>query len=71
MRERKRGALGVGERVLARTEEAGNGWIAHPMKELAPASEQMLGVLRQDGDRLMPATVGGAISGYCATGRPG
>jgi ribonuclease R len=52
VRERKRGALGVGERVLARTEEAGQGWIAHPMKVLAPASEQLLGVLRGEGDRL-------------------
>ncbi|KQN29659.1 ribonuclease R family protein [Sphingomonas sp. Leaf38] len=52
VRERKRGALGVGERILARTEEAGNGWIAHPMKVLAPASEQVLGVLREDGGRL-------------------
>ena len=52
VRERKRGALGVGERVLARTEEAGNGWIAHPMKVLAPSSEQMIGVLRAEGDRL-------------------
>jgi len=52
VRERKRGALGVGERVLARTEEAGNGWIAHPMKTLAKASEQVLGVLRQEGDRM-------------------
>ena len=52
VRERKRGALGVGERVLARTEEAGQGWIAHPMKVLAPAAEQILGVLRQEGDRL-------------------
>jgi ribonuclease R len=52
VRERKRGQLGVGTRVLARTEEAGNGWIAHPMKTLAPASEQMLGVLRAEGDRL-------------------
>ena len=49
VRERKRGALGVGERVLARTEEAGSGWIAHPMKVLAPASEQLLGVLRGEG----------------------
>ena len=57
VRERKRGALGVGERLLARTEEAGQGWIAHPMKVLAPASEQMLGVLRQDGERLMLAGV--------------
>ena len=51
VRERKRGALGIGERILARTEEAGNGWIAHPMKVLARASEQILGVLRQDGER--------------------
>ena len=49
VRERKRGALGVGERILARTEEAGSGWIAHPMKLLAPASEQLLGVLRGEG----------------------
>ena len=52
VRERKRGALGVGTRILARTEEAGQGWIAHPMKTLAPASEQMLGVLRREGERL-------------------
>ena len=51
VRERKRGALGVGERILARTEEAGSGWIAHPMKVLAPAAEQMIGVLRREGDR--------------------
>ena len=52
VRERKRGALGVGARILARTEEAGNGWIAHPMKALAPSSEQLIGVLRGEGDRL-------------------
>ncbi|MEG3083480.1 RNB domain-containing ribonuclease [Sphingomonas sp. PB2P12] len=52
VRERKRGALGVGERILARTEEAGNGWVAHPMKVLAPASEQVLGVLREEAGRL-------------------
>lgn len=53
VRERgKRGALGVGARILARTEEAGAGWIAHPMKKLERSSEQMLGVLRQEGDAL-------------------
>ena len=46
IRERKRGSLGIGQRVLARTEEAGGGWIAHVMKTIAPASEQVLGVLR-------------------------
>ena len=57
VRERKRGALGVGTRILSRTEEAGNGWIAHPMKTLAPASEQMLGVLRGERDRLWLTSV--------------
>jgi ribonuclease R len=52
VRDRKRGALGVGERILARTEETGGGWTAHPMKVLAPASEQVIGVLRREGDRL-------------------
>ncbi|WP_174280449.1 ribonuclease R family protein, partial [Sphingomonas bacterium] len=52
VRERRRSALGVGERLLARTEEVGSGWIAHPMKVLAPAAEQLLGVLRAEGDRL-------------------
>jgi ribonuclease R len=52
VRERKRGEIGVGTRVLARTEEVGNGWIAYPMKTLAPAAEQIIGVLRGEGDRL-------------------
>ena len=52
VRERKRGSLGVGERILARTEEAGAGWIAHPMKTIAPAADQLLGVLREEGGRL-------------------
>ena len=52
VRERKRGALGVGERLLARTEETGGGWTAHPMKVLAPAAEQLIGVLRREGERL-------------------
>jgi len=53
VRERsKRSALGVGDRILARTEEAGKGWIAHPMKQLAKGEELMLGVLRREGDRL-------------------
>ena len=53
VRERsKRPALGPGDRILARTEEAGKGWIAHPMKQLAKGEELMLGVLRREGDRL-------------------
>ena len=52
VRERGRGALGIGARLLARTEEAGNGWIAHPMKVLPRAEETMLGVLREEGGKL-------------------
>ena len=48
VRERKRGALGVGDRILARTEEAGQGWIALPMKTLPRGEELVLGVLRQE-----------------------
>jgi ribonuclease R len=52
MKERKgRGnALGVGDRVLARTEAAGNGYIAHPMKKLLKGSELVLGVVHQEGE---------------------
>ncbi|WP_260598530.1 ribonuclease R family protein [Sphingomonas endolithica] len=48
----RRGALGIGDRILARTEEAGAGWIAHPMKALAKGEELVLGVLRQEGGKL-------------------
>ena len=48
----RRGALGIGDRILARTEEAGNGWIAHPMKALAKGEELVLGVLRQEGGKM-------------------
>jgi len=41
-------ALKPGDRVLARTEEAGQGWIAHPMKKLATEGEQVLGVVELD-----------------------
>jgi ribonuclease R len=52
IRERKKqSALGVGDRILARTEEAGKGWIAHPMKKLPRGEELMLGVLHQEGER--------------------
>lgn len=45
----KHAALKRGDRVLARTEEAGKGWIAHPMKKLPALSEQLLGVVEIDG----------------------
>ncbi len=48
----RRSALGVGDRILARTEEAGQGWIAHAMKKLPKGEELVLGVLHREGDRL-------------------
>jgi ribonuclease R len=47
----RRGALGIGDRVLARTEEKGQGFIAHPMKKLARSAELTLGVVKQEGER--------------------
>ena len=48
----RKGAMGIGDRFLARTEEAGNGWIAHPMKKLLKGSELMMGVLHEEGGKL-------------------
>ena len=45
---RRRSALAVGDRVLARIEEAGAGYRAFPMKALAKAEEFVLGILRQE-----------------------
>jgi ribonuclease R len=45
----KQSALKVGDRVLARTEEVGTGWQAHPMKKLPAREEQLLGVVEFDG----------------------
>jgi ribonuclease R len=47
----KRSALGIGDRLLARTEEKAQGWLAHPLKKLARAAELVLGVVRQEGER--------------------
>jgi ribonuclease R len=47
----RRGALGVGDRILARTEERGAGIVAHVMKKLARSEELILGVVEKQGDR--------------------
>ena len=47
----KRSALGIGDRVLARTEQKGEGWVAHPLKKLARSAELVLGVVKQEGER--------------------
>ncbi|MBW0008406.1 MAG: ribonuclease R [Sphingomonas sp.] len=51
MERGRRGALGIGDRMLARTEERGQGHIAHPMKKLERAAELVLGVVKQEGTR--------------------
>ncbi len=47
----RRSALGVGDRILARIEERGNGHIAHPMKKLARSEELILGVVAEENGR--------------------
>ena len=47
----KRSALGIGDRVLARTEQQGDRWVAHPLKKLERSAELVLGVVRKDGER--------------------
>jgi ribonuclease R len=47
----RRGALGIGDRILARTEERGQGYAAHPMKKLLRSAELVLGVVRLEGER--------------------
>ncbi|HEY9554712.1 ribonuclease R family protein, partial [Allosphingosinicella sp.] len=46
----RKGALGPGDRILARTEEKGTGHIAHPMKKLLKGSELVLGVVHKEGE---------------------
>ncbi|MFZ9396767.1 MAG: ribonuclease R family protein, partial [Erythrobacter sp.] len=41
-------ALKRGDRVLARTEETAQGWVAHPMKKLPARTEGLLGVIEID-----------------------
>ena len=45
----KHAALKNGDRVLARTEEAGAGWRAHVMKKLPARTDQVMGVVELDG----------------------
>jgi len=49
--ERGKSALGIGCRVLSRTEQKGESWVAHPMKKLERSAELMLGVVRREGDK--------------------
>src|SRR6476619_3632024 len=47
----RKGALGIGDRILSRTEERGQGYVAHSMKKLERSAELVLGVVKQEGTR--------------------
>src|SRR5438552_8927357 len=47
----RRSALGIGDRVLCRTEERGQGFIAHPLKKVERSAELVLGVVKREGER--------------------
>src|SRR3954451_6770032 len=53
----RKSALGIGDRVLCRTEEQGQGWVAHPMKKLARSAELTLGGVKQEGERFWLSAV--------------
>ncbi|HXH00296.1 MAG TPA: VacB/RNase II family 3'-5' exoribonuclease [Sphingomicrobium sp.] len=46
----RRSALALNDRILARTEEAGAGHVAHVMKKLARSADLVLGVVRKEGE---------------------
>ncbi|WP_432770431.1 MAG: VacB/RNase II family 3'-5' exoribonuclease [Sphingopyxis sp.] len=48
MEQGRKRALGMGDRILARTEERGGGHVAHPMKKLQAGGETVIGVLVED-----------------------
>ncbi len=48
MEKGRKGALGIGDRILSRTEERGSGHVAHPMKKLQAGGETIIGVLVAD-----------------------
>ena len=45
---KKQATMKRGDRILARTEETGKGWRAHPMKKLPAQTEGLLGVVEKD-----------------------
>ncbi|WP_205478344.1 ribonuclease R [Sphingomonas arenae] len=46
----RRSALGLNDRILARTEERGQGLVAHLMKKLQRSADLILGVVHQEGE---------------------
>ncbi len=44
----RRSAFGIGDRILARIEDAGSGQVAHPIRKLEASAEEVIGVLGAD-----------------------
>ena len=44
----RRSAFGIGDRILARIEDAGAGQVAHPIRKLEASAEEVIGVLGGD-----------------------
>lgn len=53
----RRSALALNDRILARTEEAGAGHVAHVMKKLERSADLVLGVVKAVGERLFLSPV--------------
>jgi len=53
----RRSALALNDRILARTEEAGAGHVAHVMKKLERSADLVLGVVKAVGDRIFLSPV--------------
>ena len=53
----RRSALALNDRILARTEEAGAGHVAHVMKKLERSADLVLGVVKAEGERLFLSPV--------------
>ena len=53
----RRSALALNDRILARTEEAGQGHVAHVMKKLERSADLVLGVVKAEGERLFLSPV--------------
>ncbi|WP_294173352.1 ribonuclease R [uncultured Sphingomonas sp.] len=51
MEKGRRSALALNDRILARTEERGQGHVAHLMKKLQRSADLLLGVVHQEGER--------------------
>ncbi|URD62279.1 ribonuclease R [Sphingomonas sp. KRR8] len=50
LQQGRRSALALNDRILARTEERGNGHVAHLMKKLQRSADLILGVVHEDED---------------------